>query len=86
MIEPQSYDDPKLKQLIEILIEWINDELADQRIIVKDIEEDLYGKVSLQIPITIYLSTFPNVLESRISFLIADGQVLQKLLGYCRII
>jgi len=48
MIEPQSYDDPKLKQLIEILIEWINDELADQRIIVKDIEEDLYDGQVLQ--------------------------------------
>lgn len=48
MIEPQSYDDPKLKQLIEILIEWINDELANQRIIVKDIEEDLYDGQILQ--------------------------------------
>ena len=42
MIEPRSYDDPKLKELIEILVEWINDTLAPERIIVKDIEEDLY--------------------------------------------
>lgn len=48
MIEPHSYDDPKLKQLIEILIEWINDELASHRIIVKDIEEDLYDGQVLQ--------------------------------------
>ncbi|ROT80617.1 Beta-parvin [Penaeus vannamei] len=31
-----------LKELIGILIEWINDELANDRIIVKHIEEDLY--------------------------------------------
>ncbi|XP_042887985.1 beta-parvin-like [Penaeus japonicus] len=42
MIEPRSYEDPKLKELIAILIEWINDELANDRIIVKHIEEDLY--------------------------------------------
>nr|XP_027213702.1 beta-parvin-like [Penaeus vannamei] len=42
MIEPRSYEDPKLKELIGILIEWINDELANDRIIVKHIEEDLY--------------------------------------------
>lgn len=48
MIEPNSYDDPKLKELINILIEWINDELAGYRIIVKDIEEDLYDGQVLQ--------------------------------------
>ncbi|KFM65306.1 Alpha-parvin, partial [Stegodyphus mimosarum] len=48
MIEPASYDDPKLKELINILIEWINDELAGHRIIVKDIEEDLYDGQVLQ--------------------------------------
>ncbi|KAK3871961.1 hypothetical protein Pcinc_022929 [Petrolisthes cinctipes] len=42
MIEPRSYEDPKLKDLIAILIEWINDVLAPDRIIVKHIEEDLY--------------------------------------------
>lgn len=31
-----------MKELLSVLIEWINDELADQRIIVKNIEEDLY--------------------------------------------
>lgn len=28
--------------MLQILIDWINDELADQRIIVKNIEDDLY--------------------------------------------
>nr|CAD7453020.1 unnamed protein product [Timema tahoe] len=48
MIEPRSFEDPKLKELIIVLIEWINDELADQRIIVKDIDEDLYDGQVLQ--------------------------------------
>ena len=42
MITPQSLDDRRLKELLEVLIEWINDELAQHRIIVKNIEEDLY--------------------------------------------
>ncbi|XP_076759233.1 beta-parvin-like isoform X2 [Xylocopa sonorina] len=48
MIEPKSLEDPKLKELILVLIDWINDELADQRIIVKDIVEDLYDGQVLQ--------------------------------------
>lgn len=43
-----SREDPKIKELIRVLIEWINDELADQRIIVKDIEEDLFDGQVLQ--------------------------------------
>ncbi|KAG7211155.1 hypothetical protein KM043_010479 [Ampulex compressa] len=48
MIEPRSLEDSKLKELVFVLIEWINDELADQRIIVKDIVEDLYDGQVLQ--------------------------------------
>uniref|UniRef100_T1JB75 Diacylglycerol lipase-alpha n=1 Tax=Strigamia maritima TaxID=126957 RepID=T1JB75_STRMM len=48
MIEPQSYLDPKLKELMAVLMEWINDELASQRIIIKDLEEDLYDGQVLQ--------------------------------------
>ncbi|XP_077999818.1 beta-parvin-like isoform X1 [Glandiceps talaboti] len=42
MIEIESRDDPKLKELISVLLEWINEELQELRIIVKDIEEDLF--------------------------------------------
>ena len=35
MIEPRSYDNPRLKDLIAILIEWVNDELHSERIIVQ---------------------------------------------------
>ena len=31
-----------MKELIKIIMEWINDELVDERIIIQDIEEDLY--------------------------------------------
>lgn len=48
MIEPRSYDDPKLKELIQVLIDWVNDELASQRIIVQDLAEDLYDGQVLQ--------------------------------------
>lgn len=37
-----------MKELIQVLIDWINDELAAQRIIVKDISEDLYDGQVLQ--------------------------------------
>lgn len=48
MIDPKSKEDPKLKSLIAVLIEWINDELAEQRIIVQNIDEDLYDGQVLQ--------------------------------------
>jgi len=48
MIEPKSYENPKLKELIKIIMEWINDELVDDRIIIQDIEEDLYDGQVLQ--------------------------------------
>ncbi len=38
----------KFKELVTVLIEWINDELANQRIIVKYIDEDLYDGQILQ--------------------------------------
>lgn len=48
IIEQRSLEDPRVKELIQVLIDWINDELAQQRIIVKDISEDLYDGQVLQ--------------------------------------
>lgn len=48
MVEPKSYSDPKLQELMNILIDWVNDLLADQRIIVKNLEQDLYDGQVLQ--------------------------------------
>lgn len=42
-------DDPKLQALIAVLVDWINDELAEHRIIVQNIDEDLYDGQVLQI-------------------------------------
>ena len=36
MIEPKSYENPKLKDLIKIIVEWINDELVEERIIIQE--------------------------------------------------
>ncbi|XP_029633408.1 alpha-parvin isoform X1 [Octopus sinensis] len=48
MVDPSSREDYKVKELMNILLGWINDELADQRIIVKDVEEDLFDGQILQ--------------------------------------
>ncbi|CAG9833959.1 unnamed protein product [Diabrotica balteata] len=48
MIDPRAYDDPKFYDLLNVLKEWINDELASQRIIVQDLSEDLYDGQVLQ--------------------------------------
>lgn len=47
-VAPRSLEEPRVKDLIKVLIDWINDELADQRIIVKNLEEDLYDGQVLQ--------------------------------------
>ncbi|KAM6384143.1 beta-parvin isoform 4-T4 [Alca torda] len=48
MIDPNSKEDPKFKELIKVLIDWINDVLVEERIIVKQVEEDLYDGQVLQ--------------------------------------
>ncbi|KAG9508762.1 Alpha-parvin, partial [Fragariocoptes setiger] len=42
VIEPSSLEQANFKQLQSVLTNWINDELAAQRIIVKELDEDLY--------------------------------------------
>ncbi|OQV19393.1 Transcriptional enhancer factor TEF-1 [Hypsibius exemplaris] len=49
LIDPASKEDPKVKELTQVLIDWINDELAVHRIIVKQpLEEDLFDGQVLQ--------------------------------------
>uniref|UniRef100_H2YS23 Calponin-homology (CH) domain-containing protein n=1 Tax=Ciona savignyi TaxID=51511 RepID=H2YS23_CIOSA len=62
MIDKISLEDPKVKELQKVLTEWINNVLVEQRIIVKDIQEDLFdgqvlqklleklGDIKLQVP------------------------------------
>ena len=48
MIDPDCKNDPKLLELQKVLIDWINDELADSRIIIKDLKEDMFDGQILQ--------------------------------------
>uniref|UniRef100_A0AAR2KHS3 Calponin-homology (CH) domain-containing protein n=1 Tax=Pygocentrus nattereri TaxID=42514 RepID=A0AAR2KHS3_PYGNA len=48
MVDPNSRKDSKLQELIKVLIDWINDVLVGERIIVKDLAEDLYDGQVLQ--------------------------------------
>ncbi|XP_072452478.1 beta-parvin isoform X2 [Notamacropus eugenii] len=48
MIDPTSREDPKFKELNKVLIDWINDVLVEERIIIKQLEEDLYDGQVLQ--------------------------------------
>ncbi|XP_038637157.1 beta-parvin isoform X2 [Scyliorhinus canicula] len=48
MIEPYSKEEAKFKELVKVLIDWINDVLVEERIIVKTLEEDLYDGQVLQ--------------------------------------
>ncbi|XP_004610623.2 beta-parvin [Sorex araneus] len=48
MIDPVSREDPKFKELVKVLIDWVNDVLAEERIIVKQLDEDLFDGQVLQ--------------------------------------
>uniref|UniRef100_A0A8C3YKX1 Parvin beta n=1 Tax=Catagonus wagneri TaxID=51154 RepID=A0A8C3YKX1_9CETA len=48
VIDPTSREDPRFKELVKVLIDWINDVLVEERIIVKQLEEDLYDGQVLQ--------------------------------------
>uniref|UniRef100_A0A8C8ZEF7 Parvin beta n=1 Tax=Prolemur simus TaxID=1328070 RepID=A0A8C8ZEF7_PROSS len=48
MIDPTSKEDPKFKELVKVLLDWVNDVLVEERIIVKQLEEDLYDGQVLQ--------------------------------------
>ncbi len=42
IIQPQSLNSPDVQELFQVLCNWINDELVLERIIVTNIEQDLY--------------------------------------------
>uniref|UniRef100_A0AAQ5XWN2 Calponin-homology (CH) domain-containing protein n=1 Tax=Amphiprion ocellaris TaxID=80972 RepID=A0AAQ5XWN2_AMPOC len=48
MLDPTSRENLKFKDLLKVLIDWINSELEEERIIVKDLEEDCYDGQVLQ--------------------------------------
>ncbi|MFT7812533.1 beta-parvin-like [Arapaima gigas] len=48
LLDPSSRDDPKFKELQKRLIDWVNSELEEERIVVKNLEEDVYDGQVLQ--------------------------------------
>ncbi|XP_029614893.1 alpha-parvin [Salmo trutta] len=48
IVDPNSKNHSKLQELQKVLIDWINDVLVGERIIVKDLAEDLYDGQVLQ--------------------------------------
>ncbi|XP_037539575.1 gamma-parvin [Nematolebias whitei] len=47
LIQPTSLKDPKLEQLKEALVDWINRTLTPEHIVVQSLEEDLYDGLVL---------------------------------------
>lgn len=48
MLSPSACGNSKFFELQQVLIDWVNDELSKQRIIVQDLAEDLYDGQVLQ--------------------------------------
>lgn len=48
IIDPKAQEEPKFLELQQVLIDWINDELSKDRIIVQNLAEDLYDGQVLQ--------------------------------------
>lgn len=42
IIQPQCLNVPNVRDLLQILTDWMNDELVEERIIVSNIEQDLF--------------------------------------------
>lgn len=59
----------KLEPLIKTLIAWINTELTDERIIVKDIQEDIYDGQILQMLIGILIFSLSYIIRVTLNFL-----------------
>lgn len=48
VVTEEGKSDAKVKEVVKLLIDWINDVLAKERIVVKDIQEDLYDGLVIQ--------------------------------------
>jgi parvin len=47
VLTQESRDDPRINEIVRELLYWINVEVADERIVVKNIQEDFYdGQVT----------------------------------------
>ena len=72
MIEPKSMENSKFKELIKVLIDWVNDELHHYRIIVQDIEEDLYdgqvGMLKFELQLLLVLIECLNAIKKSLGY------------------
>ncbi|KAI6215991.1 hypothetical protein M3Y94_00450300 [Aphelenchoides besseyi] len=48
VLTAESRDDPKINEIVHELLYWVNDELASERIVVKNIQEDFYDGQVIQ--------------------------------------
>jgi len=82
MVEKNSMDNAKLKELCENLIDWVNDVLAEKRIVVKNIEEDLNDGQILALLVeklaNIDLGTLKEVTQSVVFQKQKLGQLLEE--------
>ncbi|TGZ67263.1 hypothetical protein CRM22_004918 [Opisthorchis felineus] len=60
MIEPHSKEHPLVQEAVQTLVSWINAELVDERILVRNLEADLYDGQVLQKLIEKFLSVKIN--------------------------
>jgi len=44
----ESRDDPKVREIVQFLLYWINEELASERIVVRNLQEDIYDGQIIQ--------------------------------------
>ncbi|KRX97691.1 Beta-parvin [Trichinella pseudospiralis] len=82
IITEQSRMDAKVNEVVKLLIDWINDTLASERIVVKDIVEDLYDGLVIQKLLEKLANVRMEVPEVSQS-VEGQRQKLQVILQYC---
>jgi|UniRef100_A0AC35FVE3 parvin len=48
ILTQESRDDPKFREIVELVLYWVNDELASERIVVNNLQEDFYDGQVIQ--------------------------------------
>ncbi|CAL8085842.1 unnamed protein product [Calicophoron daubneyi] len=86
-LEKSSKDSPMVQELINKLLTWINTELADERILVRDLQEDLYDGQILQKLVEKLASIkleHPELTQSEIGQIQRLREVLATINGFLR--
>uniref|UniRef100_A0AC34F4M5 Calponin-homology (CH) domain-containing protein n=1 Tax=Panagrolaimus sp. ES5 TaxID=591445 RepID=A0AC34F4M5_9BILA len=48
ILTQESRDDPKFREIVDLVLYWVNDELASERIVVNNLQEDFYDGQVIQ--------------------------------------